>query len=173
MKKIFVIKAGGGSYDDAWERNLYAVEDQTQAELDVLEHRERHEQCKEWWMTVQQIIQAGWTRVREYKPTRLAPPQPVPPTRLKDKEKDQAARQEYRRRLDAWYKEMRPIEQELRNAQDAVMHEAFVEAIAKVRELGGTEAHLMQLGFYDDRGQVRHPSFDPNTDYDCEEIELR
>lgn len=168
MKKIFIIKASGGSYDDAWENNLYAVEDQTQAELDVLQLKQDHDVCKDVWMNVWAVLQEGYVKVRGAAAQFKLPKEPKGPVRPN---KESTA--EYRRAYAEWRKQCEPIWAEIRKKQDAEMQAAIAIAFNYAAGRGLTRKQLEMLGFFNAAGELTSPSFQADTSYHFEELELR
>lgn len=169
MEKIYVIQASGGSYDDAWRHDMFAVRGEEQAVAEVERLKQLHADCLEMLKEVTSALHEGYAAVRAInaKDFKL-PPEPKGPA--KPTKETQAA---YRKRLDAWRKECEPIWQTIREVQNRAMVAAQQSALDKAVELGATEDHLKMFGFYNPNGELTSPSFDRDTHYSYEELELR
>ena len=167
MNKIYVVKCSGGSYDDAWESNLFAVGSAQDAELAVWDLQVKHDFCKEIWPKVQDAMSEGYAKVRAFK-GEVAPPAPKGPAKPTKETKA-----EHRRATEAWRKECEPIWRRNQEKINEFAKEAVQAAFNTAIALGATEEHIKMLSFYNHNGELTHPNFRTDTHYDWEELELR
>lgn len=163
---IYVVIAYGGEYDDAWESNVCAKYSRDDAELEVLELKQRREKLK----TIHQPVQdAFYARCSIQEPMEEVPNSPKGPS--KSTKENMRLHWEA---VDAWRAVARPIIERNQERENRA-HQAAVEAARnKAIELGADEFDLKQLGFSKDNYNDRyHPSFcNFNCDYKIEELEL-
>lgn len=167
MNKIYVVKASGGSYDDAWESSLFAVGDAQTAELAVWDLQEQHKFLEKVWPDIQQVLQHGMKAVRDFK-YEVIPPAPKG---LAKASKEQLA--EHRKAFNEWRKVSEPIQKRNEAQTDRLMKEAVEATRVHAISLGCTEEHLKELNFYNHAGELTYPNFRSDTSYDFEELELR
>jgi len=169
MTKIYIIKASGGSYDDAWENNLFGVVEEEQAKAEVQRLKDEHEFLSEVITHLQPMAQEFYAQVSAYKRT-PTPPEPKGPSKAN---KEKAA--EWRKAKEAWRVACEPIWQRDQEAINKIISDGAMVVMAKARELGCEDKHIEALGFYRmgaDLG-INMPSFDRDVDYSYEELELR
>lgn len=169
MEKIFVIQASGGSYDDAWQHDLFAVRGEERAQAEIERLKQLHADCLEMLKEVTDALHQGYAAVRAINAKDFKLP-PAPQVPAKANKEIQAA---YRKKHDAWRKECEPIWRAISEEQNRAMVEAQQAARNKAVELGATEEHLQMFGFYNPNGELTSPSFDRDTHYTYEELELR
>lgn len=169
MAKIYIIKTAGGSYDDAWEHNLFAVCDEEQAKAEVQRLKDDHAFLTGVMEVLTPMVQEAYAQVRAFvrEPT---PPEPKGPANGK-KEDNTAAR----RAREEWRLACQPIWERNQNAINKITSDGAQAVLAKAHELGCTDEHIEALGFYrhgDDVG-ITMPRFDTDVSHDYEELELR
>jgi len=176
MTKIYIIKAFGGSYDDAWKNNLYAVVEEEQAKVEVQRLTELHKFCEGIWPQVHNSLTDGYAEARiahdrnyflQHQDLKL-PPEPKEP--VKHTKETQA---EYKKKYNAWRKEFEPIWKALQAEHERSMQMAYQASHDKAVELGATKEHLEMFGFFDQKGGLNPPSFDESASYCYQELELR
>jgi len=169
MSNIFVIKVYGGSYDDAYESNLFAVHSEQQAQIEIKRLEQLHADCKEMWEPLYDALQEGYKNIRAlHSEDFKLPPEPKGPAKPN---KETAA--ELRKKLAAWRKECEPIWEGIRARQNAIMHEAQLATMHKAIELGATEEHLKMLGIRQPDGGLGGLSWERDAHFSYEELELR
>lgn len=169
MEKIFVVKVYGGSYDDAYESNLFAVLSESQAIAETVRLTQLHEECKQMWEPLYDALQEGYKNIRALNSEDFKlPPEPKGPAKPN---KETAA--EFRKKLAAWRKECEPIWESIRARQNAIMHEAQLATMHRAIELGATEEHLKMLGIRQPDGGLGGLSFESDANFSYEELELR
>ena len=167
MTNIYIVKAGGGSYDDAWESNLFAVGDAQAAELAVWDLQLRHKFCESIWPQVRDAMEPAFALIRSFKGESFPPEPTVPPKANKEQ------REALNKARAEWRKQCEPITARNHARLDAIMKEGLEAAKAKAIELGANEDHLKDLGFYSHTGKLQHPNFSSDVHYEWEELELR
>lgn len=157
MTKIYIIKAFGGEYDDAWESNLFAVNDEQQAEAEVQRLKEQHQFLIGVDAALKPFVQEVYAQVRAFKrePT---PPEPKGSAKAKE----------------AWLKECEPIWKRNQAEIDSIWRRGGDVLMVKAQELGCDEEQLDALGFHIPGGVgFNMPNFRRDVDYSYEELEMR
>ena len=169
MTKIYIIKSSGGSYDEAWENNLFGVVEEEQAKVEVQRLRDERAFLSEMRTHLQPMIQECYAQVNAYKRTPTTP-EPKGPT---EANREKVA--EWRKAKEAWRVECEPIWKRDQEAINTIVSDGAKAVLAKARELGCEDRHIEALGFYRhgaDAG-ISMPSFNQDVDYSYEELELR
>ena len=171
MKTIFIITSAGGSYDDAWHINLFAVTDKEAAETEVKRLTEAHEFAAEVFKELQPMMLEVYEQVRVY----LRKPTPPEPKRPRGKEATKEAVAAWEKVRKEWHETNLPIWQADEQARTDIMNRGIEQLIAKARSLGCEDLHLEMLGFTNpyNPGVLTMPNFDNNVGYNYEELELR
>ena len=171
MTTIYIITSSGGSYDDAWHSNLFAVADKETAEAEVKRLTEAHEFAAEVFKELQPMTQEVYAQVRAYlrKPTAPEPKEP------RGKQATKEAVAAWRKARQEWIETNQPIWQADEQARADIMNRGIEQMIAKARSLGCEDLHLDLLGFYNpyNPGALTMPHFSNDVGYSYEELELR
>jgi hypothetical protein len=166
MNKIYVVTAFGGSYDDAWQENICACLTQEDAELKILEFRERDARLEKISPNIIEEYGNAFRSTIEGLMFEEIPPFPNKGKFKNDKLYDDA--------LTKWQHSM--VLQMLHNehARKRIEWEAAKVARKLAIELGCSDEDLSYLGFQDDgtfSGSWGH-HFD-DCDYSIEELEIK
>lgn len=169
MTKIFIITASGGSYDDAWENNLFAVQSQEGAEAEVERLNAQHALLCSIWNEVRAALFEGYAKTRSVQQEPV-PPAPKGPAKPGGKDAQRA----HSKALEEWRAAAEPAR--VRNA--AVVQQSMREAVESARqkavELGADDEQLQALGFITlADGSTSPPHLMIDTSYSYEELELR
>ena len=169
MTKIYIIKSSGGSYDEAWENNLFGVVEEEQANAEVRRFKDEHKFLSEVITHLRPMIQEFYDQVRAYERT-PTPPEPKGPAKAN---KEKAA--EWRKAKEAWRLQCQPIWERDQEAINKIISDGALVVMEKARELGCNDEHLQKLGFYRMGAdlEINMPHFNMDIDYDYEELELR
>jgi len=167
MSKIYIVRAFGGSYDGAWETNLYAFLDEKQAAAEAERLTALHTFCVAKWPAVQAALQAGYAELRAFSSEPVAPHPKGHAKMTKDEQRQlEQQRRKWRKEADVVWARNRAITNALMLKATAAARDAAVAA-------GCTEEHLKEMGFFNDAGELSSPSFQTDTSYDYEELELK
>lgn len=160
MNKIYLVKAYGGEYDDAWEDNLFACTTQEAAELAIIELQERDARIK----IVLPTLHQQFIELRKFMPLEqeMAPPWPKGPAKQTKENRDA-----HQRQIAEYQRIVLPM-----NARNTAKQHAWTD---KVTELQRAEAQ--RLGLSDaDTAIIDFPVYRAHADtsnYMFEELELR
>jgi hypothetical protein len=168
VSTIYIIQASGGSYDDAWERNLFAVGDEAVALVAVDELKARHEKLMGLYRPIRDFFTQHMSETAPmfmYEPSPDCPKGPAKPN--KEALKAHAAA------IKEWTELARPIGR--RNQDRSLAHNRHVAAATRelATTLGADEEDLKALCLDDSDDVVVWPNFDADTSYYYEELELR
>lgn len=166
MSKIYVIVASGGSYDDAWESNLFAVTSETEAIDAVNELTARHEKLEAIYQPIYNFFRQHMRDNAGLFAHEEMPDRPKGASRMT--KEGQAA---YKVACEKWVQECRPIAR--RNQDRSIEQNNHSAAATRIFafSLGATEEDMQPLGL---AGQEQNwPNFDADTNYSYEELELR
>ncbi len=164
MEKFYVITASGGSCDDSWKTNLFAVRSLEQAQQEISVLRAAHLHCVKIWNEVNDVHRKRHVQViQEAKlpPLPSVPKGPVKPTKETLRAHHQA--------VEEWRAATKPIWDAHYAAGIKAREESLEAARWRAIELGCTELHLKLLRLDSDELFA----FDHGTIYNYEEIELR
>jgi hypothetical protein len=167
MSTIYVIIASGGSYDDAWERNVFAVADEAAAMVAVDELKARHERLKGLYQPIREFFNQ---HIRETAPMFMHEPQPDYPKGPAKPNKE--ALKAHAAAIKEWTELAQPIGR--RNQDRSLAHNRHVAAATRelAATLGADEEDMKALGLDRENGMA-WPNFDIDTNYSYEELELR
>jgi hypothetical protein len=163
---IYIIQASGGSYDDAWERNLFAVADEAEALVAVEKLKAQHEKVKGIFDQVRRFFNESLKELCTKEPDE---PQPTPPRG--PAKNDKASMAAHHAAYKRWIEECTPIGQRNHARANARVAAAGLLTKAFAAELGADVDDLKMMGI--DGTNVGWPSFDGDTHYSYEELELR
>lgn len=155
MTTIYIVVASGGSYDDAWQANLCARFDKTDAELEVLR---LEEQSKKIGAMIREVEGAyrGGLHANQFTPEVMPRPPSGPAKSDKESMKLHAAV------MKAHYALVQPIAERNQRRNTAAMLAAKEAAKQKAIELGANEDDLRVMGFTNEHFFLSHC-----RDYDC------
>lgn len=165
MSKIYVVKASGGSYDDAWECNVCAYLDEEKAQFEVWRLNEQMVRLREIHGKIQE---AYYRRLKAtQKGLEVAPERPRGPVK-----QTPTSKAEYKAAQKAWQVVADPILK--RNQEHLAREYGAAKELARLQavELGATEEDLVFLGF---RTEGTYPITNYNLEatHEYEELELK
>lgn len=161
---IFVVRASGGEYDDAWETPLYAVTELEAANAAVDAERDRHERvCAVYDEVCRVFHEALASTPSDAKEVPPCPKGPAKPTKQN--------REEYRQALARWDAERRPIVEHNAKEYDRIRRLASATAAHTALDAGLNESDLPALGF-DANGLFVAYHLDRRSSFSHYELEL-
>lgn len=161
-EKIYIVKASGGEYDDAWENNLCACRTVETAEAEVTRLKEQAERLKE----MAPKVAAFYRKFLQENPATQVevPAHPKGPSK-----QTKENRKAYEQAAEAWRVKAHPILE----GNQAAVNEQTRKATAASRQfamgMGADEDDLKQIGLDDDLGW---PSYE-DAEYTYEELEIK
>lgn len=164
MSKVYIVKASGGEFDDAWELNLSAYLDRTAAELEVLRLQEQTKRILAMFGDVDECYHQH-ARSQDFAPEEVPK---VPKGPSKSTKESMAA---HHAAMSAWREVAKPIIERNDMNRQAAMDAAREAAKQKAIDLGAIEDDLKVMGF--ESGRFSPSCRSADASYEIEELELR
>lgn len=171
MSKIYVITSSGGSYDDSWQSNLFAVVGEEQAQLEVARLTEAQNFAAEVFEELRPMTLQVYEQVRAFVKT----PTPPAPREPRGKQATKEAVAAWREASASWREANQPTWEANEKALHDIMQRGIEGIMAHAVHLGCTDDHLNILGFRNPYalGMLTMPSLQNDVSYSYEELELR